>query len=153
MADVGVDVAQWQKTAALLKVADKKVARATRKGLREAVKPIGDEVAREGAEKMPHKGGLSAYLAANAKPTISMTGSQAAIRLQGKSKRGKTIQTKALDAGQLRHPVWGRWRKATPTQEVPAGAYSNAFLAKKDEAVEVVRQAVQDALSNLEGSE
>ncbi len=149
---VGVDLEQWKKTAALIKAADKKVARATRKGLRDAARPIADAVVREGAEKMPHRGGLSAYLAANMKPPISLTGSSVAIRLLGKSARGKAIQTKALDEGRLRHPVFGVWRKDTPTQTVPAHAYSDALGTHRDEAVTIVRAAVQAALDNLEGN-
>lgn len=145
---ISADTAAWQKTAALLKQADKKVAAAMRKGLRNAAQPLADKVAQEGAGKMPHKGGLSAYLAANAKPTISLTGKDIMIKLQ--DKRGG-VAIKAMDAGKLRHPVFGL-RSTWVLQSVPEKAWTNAFLAHKDEAVTAVQTAVQKALDNLEAA-
>lgn len=143
-AEVSADTAAWQKTATLLKGADKKVAAATRKSLREVAKPIGDEVAVKGAEPMPHRGGMSAYLAANVKPTISLTGKDISIRLQ--DKRG--VRVKALDAGKARHPLFGM-RRHWYLQAVPAQTWTNAFMAQKDKAREAVTKAVQQALDNL----
>lgn len=151
---IDADTAQWQKTAALLKTADKKVSAAMRKALREVAKPIGDKVGPKGAEKLPHAGGLSAYLAGSVKPTVSLTGKDITIKLQGKARSGKPTRLKALDAGKLRHPVFGLWLKDQEDQAIPANAFSDAFLAEKDEAVKAVQQAVQKTLTNLEaGSE
>jgi hypothetical protein len=143
---VSADTEAWQRTAVLLRGADKKVAAAMRKSLREVAKPIGDEVATKGAEPMPHRGGLSAYLAANVKPTVSLTGKDISIRLQ--DKRG--VKVKALDAGRLRHPLFGL-RRHWYLQDIPAQAWTKAFTEQKDKALEAVNGAVRQTLNNLEG--
>lgn len=144
---VDADTAAWQKASALLKSADKKVAAGMRKGLRNVAQPLGDTVGLEGAAKMPHAGGLSGYLATNARPTVSLTGKDILIRLQ--DKRGG-IALKAMDRGMLRHPLYGL-RSTWVLQSVPESAWTDPFVAHKDQAVEAVRVEVQKVLNNLGG--
>jgi hypothetical protein len=154
---VEADLTEWKRMSALLKAAEKKPAAAMRKGLREVGQPIADKVGLEGAAKMPHGGGLSAYLASHVKPKVNLPSvfggvTTMSIALQGKSTRGKLIRVKAMDAGTLRHPVWGRWLPNQGSQSVPAGAWSDEFLKHKDEAAAAVQKAVQEAINNLEAN-
>jgi hypothetical protein len=44
---------------------------------------------------------------------------------------GKQMDLRALDAGRLRHPVHGVWRRNTPTQRVRAGWWSKPIERAK----------------------
>ena len=149
---VNADLTEWRRMAALLKSSEKKVATAARKGLREVAQPIGDEVGLEGADKMPHAGGLSAYLATNAKPRVllpSVFGGVSTMSIALQDKKGG-VKLRSLDRGVLRHPVFGH-RSTWKLQNVPTNAWSDAFAKKKSQAVEAVEKAVRDVISNLEG--
>jgi hypothetical protein len=150
---VDADLTEWKRMSGLLKASEKKPAAAMRKALREVAQPLADKVAPEGAEKMPHKGGLSAYLAANVKPRVtlpSVFGGVSTMSIALQDKRGG-VAVKAMDRGMLRHPVFGH-RGIWVLQAVSAKAWTNAFLAHKDETLPAVQKAVQEAINNLEGN-
>lgn len=111
-----------------LKDVDRKVARAIRKRIREAVGPIGRHVLEYGIEKMPARGGLQAYLKGHSPISTSMRSSGVDIWLGSKKKS----QISLLNRGLLRHPVWGRDDRTRKqwgwsTQEVPEAAFSEAL--------------------------
>ena len=55
-----------------------------------------------------------------------------------------------MEAGRLRHPVYGN-RKKWVAQPVPANAFSRAFQSGAPEAREAVAQAVTDIIEEIIG--
>lgn len=146
------DLTEWRRMSALLKAADKKLARETRKAFKTVGQPIADTVAAEGAGKMPHKGGLSAYLAANATPRVNLPaafGGVSTMSIVLQDKRGG-VKLKAMDRGMLRHPLFGL-RSTWRLQPVKANAWSDSFMKQKAKAVDAVEKAVRDTINQLDG--
>ncbi|MBI4900888.1 MAG: hypothetical protein HY829_10475 [Actinobacteria bacterium] len=150
---VDADLTEWKRMSALLKTADKKLARETRKALKTVAQPIADKVAAEGAGAMPHRGGLSAYLAANVKPRVNLPaafGGVSTMTIALQDKKGG-VAVKAMDRGMLRHPLFGR-RRHWYLQQVPANAWTDSFMRQKDTAVVEVEKAVQETINSLGGA-
>lgn len=126
--------------AAALKGADKAVARAIRKRIREEATPIGEHVVQEGSADMPSRGGLSERLAAG-RPTVSILAKGASINLR----KGANYQ--GLNAGVLRHPVYGRSKWVA--QSVPANTYTEAFEDLPPESRERLSEIITDAMEEL----
>lgn len=79
------------------------------------------------AAKMPHRGGLAERLAGEGRFSVRTT-------LSARS-TGVTItdswkghDMKAVDAGLIRHPVFGRWLRNQAAQRVPRGTLSRPFI-------------------------
>lgn len=68
------------------------------------------------------------------------------VRLTATEKRGKSIDLARLDKGEVRHPVFGKWRKGTPTQKVTPGWFTNPALAQAD----TFRKGIEDAIDAVE---
>lgn len=135
-----VSAEDYARFAAALKGADKAVARAIRKRIREESVPIGEHVVREGSADMPSRGGLSERLAAG-RPTVSILAKGASIGLR----RGGNYAT--LNRGILRHPVWGT--KKWVAQPVPAETYTAAFEDLPPESRERLSEIITDAMKEL----
>jgi hypothetical protein len=120
-------------------------------GLRRVVRDIPDELRRTFPDaaraKMPRRGGL-AEIVARADLNVDAGGSddrpQVTVRANGKG-----ISLAALNAGDLRHPVWGRGRFVA--QRVPSGMWQDACEAaakrSDEDLLAEVRDAARDAAS------
>ena len=95
--------------------------------LRRDIRDQSDHITREQranlAARMPHRGGLAAALSTQGKFSVS-------TRLAGRSV-GVTIvdswkghDMRAVEAGLIRHPYWGRWVRGNRPQTVPRGTLS-----------------------------
>ena len=141
---VSVDVSEYMDLQSRLKSAEPKVKRLLRKRLREAAKPLAEHTIKTGAQEMPQRGGLSALVQARGKASVALLGSSVALKLRDK------YSLRAMEAGRLRHPVYGN-RKKWVTQPVPANAFSRAFQSGAPEARATVAQAVTDIIEEITG--
>ncbi len=130
----------YARFAAKLKAADRAVSRAIRKRIREAATPIGREVLATGSESMPSSGGLRARLQGS-RPAVSITGLRATINLR------KGANFAGLNAGVLRHPVYGRSRWVA--QDVPSDTYTDAFQNLPPGARADLDNVMTDAIKEL----
>lgn len=128
------------------KGADKVIQKRLRTGLQAAAKPLAERVVREGAEKMPGRGGLRARIAAS-RPgiTAALGGRTVSVSVRIANRQKDALG--GLDSGTLRHPVYktGRW----VTQSVPADAFSDAFRRGAPKATEDVNAEIGKALSEI----
>ena len=117
--------------------------------LREVAKPLAAEVVAKGAAPMPKSGGLSDRLAA-AKPgvTVALLGAKTSVSIRIKNAEGDRIR--AINrTGQVRHPVYGKWRKGVPDQQVPANTWTDAFAEGAPAVKRATALAVQEALAEI----
>ncbi len=129
-----VDASDYAQFAAKLKDADRQIATAVRKELREVAKPIAQEVVREGSVSLPHRGGLSANVE-SARTTINVLASGVALSLGGRAHRKGEGQLRQIDEnGQIRHPVYAN-RKVWAVTKTEPHRFTESFLAHKDQAV------------------
>jgi hypothetical protein len=83
-----------------------------RKRVRDSGRRYGPDIVAEGAEGLPHRGGLSAHVAAKGRnPTVGLTSTGARLMLGKK----KGPQIGRMNSGQLRHPVFYVWWKKGET--------------------------------------
>lgn len=132
---------------ALTGLGDRGVRLATQKGLRASAKPLGEDMVRGGAADMPHRGGLSARVAASqVRVLASLTGGNPRVVISLRTREGYRL--KAMDQGNLRHPVFAREGRKTTwvRQTVPAGGFSDAFAAGAPMVRRDLTRQVQQAL-------
>ena len=141
MSQPSISAEDYARFAAALKQADKAVARAIRKRIREVAAPIGAHVVAEGSASMPSRGGLAARLASG-KPAVSILAKGASINLK------KGANYKGLDSGVLRHPVYGNAKKWV-AQSVPEGTYTEAFQDLPPDARAKLDLILTDAMKEL----
>jgi hypothetical protein len=90
--------------------------REIRKELRAGAAPLIPAVKQAALDQLPKGGGLNAQVAGQRVSVSIRTGARTAgVRLT--TTAPDTAQT---DSGYVRHPVFGKWRKGTPTQPIPA---------------------------------
>lgn len=140
---VHVDASEYMALAAKLKVAPKKLKRDFSKRLNAAARPAMREVVEEGAEQMPHRGGLSALVASQGTVTLSRAGWGISAILSN-----KRTQLGRLNAGKLRHPLFGN-TKHWYGQTVPEGAFTDAFTKREDEIQREVAKVYDDVSKTL----
>jgi hypothetical protein len=133
-----------------LKDADKKVARAIRKRLREAAGPVGRYILEYGVEKMPRRGGLQAYLLGHSPVGVSARSTGMDVWLGSRKKS----QLSLINRGFLRHPVWARATRTRKqwgwsTQAVPEEAFTEALDHLPAEISARLHRVVADALKEL----
>ena len=135
-----VNAEDYVRFAAAVKGADKAVARAIRKRVREAAKPIGDHVITKGSDSMPSRGGLQSRLK-SVRPTVSILARGASINLR------KGANFTSLNAGTLRHPLYGHgpWQQ----QGVPSGTYTGAFADLPPGQRAALDLTITDAMKEL----
>jgi hypothetical protein len=130
---------------------DRKIARVYRRRLRDAAGPLGRKVLMRGADEMPHRGGLSAYLLGHSPVSVSTRSKGVDVWLGSKKKS----QLSLLNRGFLRHPVWARGDRTRKqwgwaTQEVPPAAFSRALQDLAPEAARHLSSTITDILKELD---
>lgn len=132
---------------ALKEAGDKDLQKRVSAAIRTEAKPLGLRVLHRGAEKMPQRGGLADRVAGMGRVGVSsaLRGRVASVQV---ILRNKGVDLKAMDAGVLRHPVFGN-RQAWVRQSVPARAFSDAFDAEAAQVQQAVNKAAQDTLDDV----
>jgi hypothetical protein len=132
---------------ALKEAGDKDLQNKVSAALRNQAKPLGLLVLRTGAAEMPHRGGLSGRVSGMGRVGVSsaLKGRVSAVSV---ILRNKGVDLKSMDAGVLRHPVFGN-RSAWVRQSVPSGAFSRAFDAEALVVQRAATKAAQDVLDDV----
>lgn len=131
---------------ALTALGDRKLRLATGKGLRIAAKPLGQDMTRSLAGDMPRRGGLSARVAASqVRILASLVGRNPRVVIRLKTSEGYRL--KAMDEGNLRHPVFAKAgaKRRWVRQTVPAGGATRAFNAGAPRVRSVLTRELQQA--------
>ncbi len=138
---------------ALKEAGDKDLQKQVSAAMRKVAKPIGEQTLREGAEGLPHRGGLADYVASKGRIGVSnsLRGRSASVTI---ALRNKGVRFAAMNRGILRHPVYGRpgltrkqWTWAQ--QAIKPGLFSDAFEKQADTARKAVNKAAQDVLDDV----
>ena len=109
MTGLHVEAGDYERFFQRTKDASGKIRTRMRKQVRDSGRKYGDEIVEQGAEKLPHRGGLDKHVASKGRrPTVSLTSTGARLVLGKK----KGPQNGRMNEGNLRHPVfWVWWRK------------------------------------------
>lgn len=123
-----------------LKTADKQLRKDLLKEIRTEGKPTVDDVKASARSSLPQRGGLAARVASQSYGVRTrMSGRSAGVRIQG---TGRTVRgLRQLDAGTLRHPVFGD-RSTWVSQSVEPGYFTKPI----EEDLPRFRKAVEDAM-------
>lgn len=116
------------------------------RGMRAAEKPLKDAVHQSALDSLPKKGGLNEWVAAESVTARnSLSGRGAGVRIVARKKGGKkgSHDLEAVDAGNVRHPVWGRWLKDVPTQSVESGYFTKPLNEAAPELIAVLSMAIE----------
>lgn len=126
MVNLAADAHAYQQVARSLAGADKAIRREFSRALRDVGKPFGQYVLAAGAQNLPRRGGL-AYAIAGGRVGVAASPMRATITLRTKS--GNKLR--AIDQGNVRHPVYARQGKPRRwvDQPVEPGGFSKAFEA------------------------
>lgn len=115
-----------------------------RREIRASARPAIQREVRESAlEKLPHSGGLNEWMAAApVRLSIRTSARSAGVSVRvGRNSRGGHSDLKGLDAGTVRHPLYGN-RGHWYGEAVTPGSISKAIT---EEGADVLEQAVQTA--------
>lgn len=112
-----------------------------RAGIKLASSPLLRAVQHSALDTLPKHGGLNAWVArARYSTSVVMSGNRVGIRVKG-TKSGHDLE--AVDAGEVRHPVFGKWRAGVPPTRVEPGYFTKPMLASAP-IVETALLAVLD---------
>lgn len=146
-----VSAEDWKAFAKNTKSADKAIAAETRKGFRTLGREMGDLILAEGAEPMPHRGGLDEWILQRAKVRVSFTASRLELALGMKQ---KDLIPRLDSTGRLRRPVWAdpakdRKQWTWVDQQVSTSTWTDAFTRRKVEMVQTMSRAVEAAARKM----
>jgi len=133
MADFGVrGAAQVERAAKSLKTqgeAGKGLRKEMLRTIQTTTKPLREGLKASARSTLPKRGGLAATVAGSGISTRTRTtGSKVGVRIVATGgKKVRDIQ--ATDRGLLRHPVFGRWVKGLPPQQITPGWWSKPLAA------------------------
>lgn len=137
---VSADMADYERFRAWAKTADKKIAAAQRRRIREIGRSLMREMLEEGAEGMPASGGLQERLRGS-KAHVAMLAKGIQLRL---GERGAAIGAIDRNSG-VRHPVYGN-RGVWSVTDVEGGSWSKVFGEKADEVRAQIREEIEQIL-------
>jgi hypothetical protein len=151
MADVGEAAAEFADLARVLtQVGLVELRRELDKAIKDAAKPVADEIGSAMHLRDVLPDGYADVLGPDLKVTISnrTTGSQIGVSVVGQA-QAKARKLRHLDAGLLTHPVYGNreiWRTQGPEG---GGMHPGWFSGPADRAAPSVRQQVLDAARRI----
>ncbi len=126
-----------------LKDADKALTRELLRGLQRATKDIRADMKRSAYDNLPREGGLNEEVAGSRFSTQTRrTGRDPGVRIAVLGKRIRDMRS--LDAGRLRHPVYGN-RDVWVNQSIPPGVFSIPF----EQAAPAVRREVVRVMDDV----
>lgn len=141
--------AELEKLAIAYRAGERKIRSRVARRLREAATPLAREVVEKGSEGMPVGGGLRDRLASSkGSASLSLLGKRVSVGIRiGNSSKDRI---RAIDrTGQVRHPVYGTWRKGVAPTSVPQGSYTDAFAEGAPAVRKATAVAVQEALIEI----
>jgi hypothetical protein len=130
---------------------DHRIIKNLRRRITEDVKPIAKEIRASAVERLPEKGGLGAWVA-DAKITtrVDTAGSDAGVFVRiGRNSEEKQSDIAAIDAGGVRHPLWGNRKHWYPQVVKPGFASSVLEGPLTDRVRESVLAAIDDAIAEV----
>lgn len=139
--------AEFRAAALELKAAEQSLMPLARRNIRAATAPAAEAVRRSAMETLPHTGGLNQWVADASVKTGILTGPRTAgVRIVAR-KTGHDLP--AVEAGTVRHPVYGH-RNAWAETQVRPGFFSTP-LQELAPAVELACMAVMTEASRVAG--
>jgi hypothetical protein len=144
---IRVDPAAFDHLSEAFRDADKVVRRRVTKALRDVAKPVGADVIRKGSTRLPSRGGLADRVATRGRVSTSMSSSRSSPKATISLSNREGIKLAGLDAGLVRHPVYGRLkgRGSWVSQDIPKRAFSDAFESNTE--LDKVRDEVFTAMT------
>jgi hypothetical protein len=123
-----------------------------RKGLYKEIlrttKPLKQDAKKNAKAILPKRGGLARRVASSSFSTKTrIIGGGAGVQIIAKGK-GQAKSVKQIDAGRVRHPVFGR-KNRWVTQSVPSGWFTDAMVRGAGKIRDGVQRAVDEVLSKL----
>jgi hypothetical protein len=133
--------------AAIRDAGDKGLQKELMRAMQRSTRPL-KKAARDGAiQILPHRGGLAERVAASRFAAQTRTrGKGAGVRIKGAS----DMDISAMNRGRLRHPVYGKWRKGTPTQLVRPGWFDDSLTIEAQGVRDEIERALDDLGRKLE---
>lgn len=117
-------------------------------GIRAANKPVIAEIRASARENLPKSGGLAALIASSSYGTRTRTsGNSVGVQIRGTSRSVKGLR--ALNAGRLRHPVFGN-RSTWVEQSVTPGFFSKPIEKSKEELRHGIETVLADIAKRIE---
>lgn len=119
-------------------------------GLNRVTKPVREDMKASIGPSLPSRGGLAALVMAKASLTTSATsGRNAGVRIRA---RHKDYDLKRLNAGRLRHPVFGnRSAWVQQTAGINPGFLDDSFEKQKPEIARGVLRVLDEIARKVEG--
>ena len=130
-------------SAKLKQAGDKDLQRELSKGINKAVKPFREKV-RENTSVLPQSGGLAARAAKIAAPRVRKSSN--GVRMVATGKKGLQA-LEALNAGSIRHPVFGRGGWAS--QSVTPGFWDKAVEEVGPEVTKQIEAAAAEIIRRI----
>lgn len=119
-------------------------------GLNRVTKPVREDMKASIGPSLPSRGGLAALVMGRASLTTSATsGRNAGVRIRA---RHKDYDLKRLNAGRLRHPVFGNrsvW--VEQTAGINPGFLDDSFEKQKPEIARGIQRVLDDIARKVEG--
>jgi len=114
------------------------------KEVNRATKPLKQDAKRNAKAILPKRGGLGRRVAAsNFSTKTRMTGNGAGVKILAKGK-GQARGVRQIDAGRVRHPVFGSKRRWV-TQSVTPGWFTDAMKRGSGK----IKDAIVDAVNSI----
>jgi hypothetical protein len=114
----------------------------------EQLERVKADVRSSASSELPHRGGLAAQVAGGTLK-VDRSGEGASLSMSVTKAGGKQMDLRALDAGRLRHPVHGVWRRNTPTQRVRSGWWSRPIERAKPVISRAMGRGAEDFAREL----
>lgn len=120
------------------------------RALREATAPAKTAIPESARRTLPRRGGLNEAVASSLKVTIrsSLSGPVANVRIV--ATEGPRRRVRSLDAGQVRHPLFGNREHWYP-EAVQPGFFTRPCLSLRPEARRKIAAATNDVLRKIAG--
>lgn len=116
------------------------------RGVRQSTRTAIPDVEAAALEVLPKRGGLAARVATQKFASrTSLSGSVARVRIVGEGMK----ELRDIDAGRLRHPVWGN-RKVWKGQRVVPGFFSHTLEKKAPKIRRDIDQVMRDVSRKIE---
>ena len=136
--------------AKLRKAAAQDLTRVLKRAQRNAVKPLQKEIKTEALASLPKRGGYNATMSKAVKTSVSggTPGRPLIVRVYA---RGKVEErdVAAVNAGRLRHPVFGVWRRKVPPTLVRPGFVDRPVDKLADKVLEASADEVGQLLEEI----
>lgn len=121
------------------------------KGLRESVKPTTTAIKAAAGRQMPSSGGYAGVLVPALRVTPKARGALGISLTVSAKGKAELRDVAALDAGKLRHPVYGRRKQRWAITSIPPGFATSTFEREADAIVDRLGDAMQAVANKIAG--